>query len=140
LAPLQAVFDVAEAAQGRVDRDPAPVALVYFQLGEDLDLHWLSEQIVDKPTDSHWVLMAMAALRDDLRDQQRALTVAVLRTAIEDSPVGRMAAWLDANRDRVARYRALIAEFRAAKTLDVAMLSVALQELRTLSQAGLSQG
>jgi glutamate dehydrogenase len=139
LAPLEAVFDVAEAAAGRPDPDPVPVALVYFRLGEALDLHWLSDQIVDKPTDSHWVLMATAALRDDLRDQQRALTVAVLRTPAEHSPADRVTAWLDANRDRVARYRALIAEFRAADTLDVAMLSVALQELRTLTQAGLSE-
>jgi glutamate dehydrogenase len=139
LGPLEAVFDVAEAAEVQPDPDPAPVALAYFRLGEDLDLHWLSGQIVDRSTDSHWVLMATAALRDDLRDQQRALTVAVLRTPVKDSPPDRVRAWLDANRDRVARYRALIAEFRAAETLDVAMISVALQELRTLTQAGLSR-
>jgi glutamate dehydrogenase len=139
LSPLEAVFDVAEAAEGRRDPDPTPVALVYFRLGEDLNLHWLSGQIVDRPTDSHWALMATAALRDDLRDQQRALTVAVLRTPVEDSPAGRVTAWLDANRDRVARYRALISEFGAAETLDVAMLTVALQELRTFTQAGLAQ-
>jgi glutamate dehydrogenase len=136
LAPLAATFDVAAAA-GILGAEPEPLAFVYFRLGEDLDLHWLAGQIVDQPTDSHWVLMAKAALRDDLGDQQRALTVAVLGTSVEDSPTGRVAAWLELNRDRVARFRALIAELRSAQTLDVAMLSVALQELRTLAQAGL---
>jgi glutamate dehydrogenase len=134
LAPLAATFDVAEAARARPDANPAQVSLVYFRLGEDLDLDWLADQIVDEPTDSHWVLMAKAAFRDDLGDQRRALTVAVLDAPVEHSPTGATTVWRDANGHRVARYRALTAELRSTQRLDVAMLSVALQELRTLTR------
>src|SRR3990167_7560883 len=81
--------------------------------------------------------LAREAFRDDLDWQQRAITVSVLQMAdAPDDIEARTALWLEQNRPLVARWRAMMAELRAATSVDYAMYAVAGRELHDLAQSG----
>ncbi len=135
VASLDAVFaalDIVEISTARTCAVEA-VAAVYFTLGGRLELAWLRQQVARLPTDSHWQTLAKAALRDDLASLQRALTAEVL----QPGPGGNAAdalidAWEERKRSGLERCRQVLADQHAAPGLDLAMLSVALRELRNL--------
>jgi glutamate dehydrogenase len=111
------------------------VAAVYFALGYRLDLHWLRDQIAKLPSETHWQALAQGALRDDLYSEQRELTAEVLRPGLEDRDAEALIeAWVRENSASVARATAMLDDLREAETLDIAMLSVALREIRNLSE------
>jgi glutamate dehydrogenase len=113
------------------------VAAVYFALGYRLDLHWLRDQIAKLPAQTHWQTLAQGALRDDLYSEQRELTAEVLKPGTEDRDAEALIdAWLEENRASVARATSILSDLREAETLDIAMLSVALREIRNLSETG----
>jgi glutamate dehydrogenase len=113
------------------------VAAVYFAIGARLDLHWLRDQIARLPASSHWQVLAQGALRDDLYSEQRELTGQVLRPGAADRGAEALIdAWQADNRASVARCMAMLEDLKEADTLDIAMLSVALREIRTLAQTG----
>jgi glutamate dehydrogenase len=127
------VIEVATACGETVEA----VAAVYFALGARLDLHWLRDQIAALPAESHWQALAQGALRDDLYSEQRELTAEVLRPGIEDRDAEALIdAWTEENRASVARCMAMLGDLKEAETLDIAMLSVALREIRSLSETG----
>ena len=112
------------------------VAGVYFALGYRLDLHWLRDQIAKLPSETHWQALAQGALRDDLYSEQRELTAEVLRPGLEDRDAEALIdAWVRENSAAVGRATAMLNDLREAETLDIAMLSVALREIRSLSEA-----
>ena len=51
---------------GRPGSTSRSVAAVHFQLGSELELHWLRDRILDLPREDRWRALARAALRDDL--------------------------------------------------------------------------
>jgi glutamate dehydrogenase len=113
------------------------VAAVYFALGYKLDLHWLRDQIANLPAETHWQTLAQGALRDDLYSEQRELTTEVLRPGTEDRDAETLIdAWLEENRGSVERANTILSDLKEAETLDIAMLSVALREIRNLSETG----
>jgi glutamate dehydrogenase len=113
------------------------VAAVYFALGYRLDLHWLRDQIARLPASSHWQTLAQGALRDDLYSEQRELTAEVLKPGTEDRDAESLIdSWLEENRSSVGRTNAILADLKEADGLDIAMLSVALREIRNLSETG----
>jgi glutamate dehydrogenase len=125
------VIDVASATGEPVET----VAGVWFALGARLDLHWLRNQIARLPAETRWQTLAKGALRDDLYSEQRDLTAQVLRLGSGAGDAeARIDGWLDANRSLVARGEELLADLREAEPLDIAMLSVALREIRNLNQ------
>jgi glutamate dehydrogenase len=61
----------------------------------------------------------------------------VLRPGIEDRDAEALIdAWTEENRASVARCMAMLGDLKEAETLDIAMLSVALREIRSLSETG----
>lgn len=115
------------------------VASVYFTLGARLELNWLRDQISALPVVNHWQALANAAIYDELYSQQRALAAEVLHM-ISRSRVAekRFEAWLAQNRTLVERFRQVLADLKTSGTIDLAMLSVALHEVRGLVQSGKS--
>ena len=112
------------------------VAAVYFSLGYRLDLHWLRDQIAKLPSETRWEALAQAALRDDLYSEQRELTAEVLGPGLEDRDAEALIdTWMRENTASVHRATALLDDLKEADTLDIAMLSVALREIRNLSEA-----
>ena len=113
------------------------VAAVWFALGARLDLHWLRDQIARLSSQSRWEALARGALRDDLYSEQRDLTCQVLRpgSRVEDAEA-LIDAWVDENRSSLVRCFDMLEEMKEAEALDIAMLSVALREIRNLNQTG----
>ncbi len=130
LEELYSALDVVEVA-AETGRPAALVAQVYFTAGGQLDLHWLGHQIAALPADSHWQGLARAALRDDLSTQARNLAAQILRSGPGVDDAGTLiAAWQARREFQVERCRQIFAEIKAAPAPDMAMLSVALRELR----------
>ena len=103
---------------------------VHFALAGELDFPWLRASIGMLPADNHWQTLAKAALRDDLASMLRALTADALRNGPRRSA---LAAWKARNAMLYARFRQILADLRAAESPDLAMLSVAMRELRNLT-------
>jgi glutamate dehydrogenase len=139
VASLDALFsglNVIEAADACGETVEA-VAAVYFALGYRLDLHWLRDQIAKLPSETHWQALAQGALRDDLYSEQRELTIEVLRPGLEDrDPEALIDTWMRDNAASVARATSTLDDLKEAETPDIAMLSVALREIRNLSETG----
>jgi glutamate dehydrogenase len=113
------------------------VAAVYFALGYKLDLQWLRDQIANLPAETHWQTLAQGALRDDLYSEQRELTAEVLKRGTEDRDAETLIElWMEENRSAVERANSILSDLKEAETLDIAMLSVALREIRNLSETG----
>jgi glutamate dehydrogenase len=127
------VIEVARATGESVDA----VAAVWFALGARIDLHWLRDQIAQLPARSRWEALARGALSDDLYSEQRDLTCQVLRPSsrVEDAEA-LIDGWMDDNRSSVTRCFDVLEDLKEAETLDIAMLSVALREIRNLNQTG----
>ncbi len=124
-AELQfAALDLTETAEAS-GRSFDEVAAAYFAIGDLLGLARLRSQVSALPSDSYWRGMAKAALGDDLAGLQRALTTDALRR-------GGLEPWQAAQANVLARTRRLLVEFTESKSADLAMLSVALRELRNL--------
>jgi glutamate dehydrogenase len=135
------VIEVATACGETVET----VAAVYFALGYKLDLHWLRDQIAKLPAETHWQTLAQGALRDDLYSEQRELTIEVLKRdgedGTEDGTEDKDAetlidTWMEENRSAVERTNAILSDLKEADTLDIAMISVALREIRNLRETG----
>ena len=138
--PMLAAMDIVEVAtqSGRLVEE---VAAVYFSLASRLEADWLRRSIVALGVDSHWQELARASLRDDLEVQLRGLTAAALAIDPDgsDDPEALVEAWLEANRVPVRRSLATLADLRGSETVDLAMLSVGLRELRNLVQTSASR-
>ncbi len=108
-------------------------AAVYFGLSERLQLHWLRDRISDLPRDNRWNSLSRAALRDEFYRTHRALSAAVLAT---DSPShaapAKLATWLEKQALGVQRCEQVMLELGSVNVPDLAMLSVALREVRGL--------
>jgi glutamate dehydrogenase len=132
---LYAALDVAEVAEA-ARRSVAEVAEVHAGVAARLGLGRLRGQIDALPADSHWQALAKDALGDDLAGLQRSITSEVLgggEGAAEAGAPGMLAAWERRNTTALERAQRLLAELADTKALDLAMLSVALRELRNLA-------
>ncbi len=128
---LYAALDIAEVAEA-AKRDVAEVGEVHVGVASRLGLARLRQQIDALPASSHWQSLAKAALGDDLAGLQRAITQEVL--AAGTGGAGAMlAAWEATNAVALERAQRVLAELADAKGADLAMLSVALRELRNLA-------
>ena len=133
LDALYAVLDATEVAR-ETGRPLEVVAQVYFALAGDLELRWFGERITALPTDTPWQALARNALRDDLASQQRALATAVARPGQGgDEPAALIAAWKERQAPAIARLAAMREELKRAGSIDLAVLSVLLRELRSLA-------
>ncbi len=129
---LPAALDLVEIAEA-LGRDVNGVAQAYFELGGKLEFPWLRARIAALPGESHWQALAKAALRDDLAGMQRQLTADALRSGGKDDARQVVSAWEEANRALLERFRQVHADLRTHKTLDLAMASVAMRELRNIA-------
>jgi glutamate dehydrogenase len=128
-----AALDICDAA-GAAARSIDCVARLYFMLSERLAVAWLRERIGLLPSHTQWQTLARAGLRDDLEEQLRSLTAAVLdRTPGAEEPAALLGVWEEAHRSELVRVLQVLADVQAAKSPDLAMLSVALRELRRLA-------
>ncbi|MGQ0544783.1 MAG: NAD-glutamate dehydrogenase, partial [Betaproteobacteria bacterium] len=132
LDTLFAALDIAEVAAD-TGRAVATVAGVYFELAASLGLGWLRERIGALAGDSHWHALAKGAMRDDVAALARTMAGNVLANGRTQEAAELVAAWQSRNSVSMERAARLLEELRAAPAPDLAMLSVALRELRNLA-------
>jgi glutamate dehydrogenase len=121
------IAEVAETSQRAFDE----VCEMHVGVGERLGLARLRAQIDALPSDSYWQSRAKTALGDDLAGLQRALAQEVL-AGQSGAPAAMIDAWEAAHAVPLERARRLLADLGETKQADLAMLSVALRELRNL--------
>ena len=120
-----AALDIAEVAEA--SRHPlGAVADAYFSIGGLLGLSRLRAQVSALPADGYWQGMARNSLNDDLAALQRELTADALQA-------GGQSAWEVSQRPAIERAQRMLGELADTKSADLAMLSVALRELRHLA-------
>ncbi len=124
------------AARTKVGLDT--VAAISGALGEQLELWWLRQLVIDLPRTDYWETMARSALRDEFFREHATLTAAVLGFTGPDDSLAADAAvaeWLRSNAVTAERCRQTFADIRASGVHDLARVSVA---VRSLSQLGRS--
>jgi len=137
MAGLQAMhssLDIVEVSQ-QTSEPPAKVAQTYFILGEELGLDWLRHQVERLGVRGRWQAMARNSMRENLYSLQGRLTRQLLDGAgRRRSPESAFAAWKDSRAERLGHVREIVGEMRAMGSMDFPTLSVAVQEVRRLSQ------
>jgi glutamate dehydrogenase len=124
-------LDIAEVAEaGHCELEVT--SEVHFGIGERLGLERLRQQIELLPAESHWDSLAQVALADDLADLQRSITLDAAR-GNPGSAQQKLASWEERKPAALARAKRLVAELAEAPSPELAMLSVALRELRKLA-------
>jgi glutamate dehydrogenase len=142
LAQRVASLDVMTSAMDiiRISRTDAShgvqdVARVYFGLGERFGLDRLRSASQSISVETPWQKTALTTLVEDLYGYQSLLASRVISETNGDRAADPVEAWL-AKRPRVVeRIDQTIHEFRAASTIDLAMLTVASRQLRTLVES-----
>ncbi|MFC5497754.1 NAD-glutamate dehydrogenase [Caenimonas terrae] len=128
---LFTALDIAEIADG-TQSALADTAQVHFGVERSLDLQRLRQQIRALPTETYWQNLAKVALADDLADLQRSVAQHVVSQGSGD-PQHRLQQWEERNRVELERVGRLLTELADGPPADLAMLSVALRELRNLA-------
>lgn len=132
LQTLAAAGDLAQAAEasGRTIED---AARLYFRLGERLSLAALGTAAQKLPREGLWPSQAAISMLDELSALHADLLGSVLRAApAEADPARALARWGEARKLALERVDRLREEMAAASQIDLAMLSVATSELRSL--------
>ncbi|ACJ00077.1 NAD-glutamate dehydrogenase [Rhodospirillum centenum] len=110
------------------------VAAVYFALGERLGFDWLRDRAAGIVAANHWQRQAVAAIVDDLWSLQARLAARVLaggdggRDALLDAFAGTCPGPME-------RLHGLLQELHTSASVDLAMLAVAVRQLRGLLAA-----
>jgi glutamate dehydrogenase len=132
---LISALDITSVARS-TERPVEEVAAVHFALDEYLRLDWLRGRILDLPRDDRWPALARAALREDLHVVHSAITAEVVRASWPGSG-GReqVRDWIATTDASAMRCLRLLDEIAASGRSNLATVSVALREIRTLVRA-----
>ncbi len=134
------LFDITEVAELAerdagisAERSPRESAELYFVLSEHLDIERMLVSVSELERGNRWHSLARLALRDDLYSSLRAITIDVLRSSDpDDGPEAKISQWEEANASRLSRARASLDEIKRSGQLDLATLSVAARQLRSM--------
>jgi glutamate dehydrogenase len=127
--PLLDIIDIADIT----DRDGEEVGALYYALYDHLGIDWMLVAVADLARGDRWHALARLALRDDLYGAMRALTMNVLVGGDPDEdPQEKIAEWESTNQSRLGRARTALAEIFESGTYDLATLSVAARQVRSM--------
>ncbi len=108
---------------------------LYFAVGQRFGLGGLRAAAQKLAVGGHWQKLAAAAAIEDLYGSQRDITTAIAAEAPGLPAAEAMARWADCRRAAIERTDAVLAELRAARQVDLAMLTVAGRQLKTLVES-----
>ena len=132
LRSLFHVLDISEICM-QTGLDLGAVGTVFRDLGEQLKIDWLRDQIERLPLQGNWQERAHIDAGDELAALHSELTLLVLKAATETGE-GLVDCRSGPFRDALKRYHHLISEIGNAEQHDLAMVTVALAELRALAR------
>jgi glutamate dehydrogenase len=129
LFPLLDVVDIADIT----DRSGEEVGSLYYALNDHLKIDWLLEAVGHLERGDRWHSLARLALRDDMYGSLRSLTLDVLSAGDpEETADEKIAYWESKNQSRLGRARAALSELFESGTHDLATLSVAARQVRSM--------
>jgi glutamate dehydrogenase len=129
LFPLLDILDIADITE----REGKEVAALYYALNDHLKIEWLLTAVQHLERGDRWHSLARLAVRDDMYSSLRSLTQAVLAAGEpEETAEEKIAYWESTNQSRLARARAALAEIFATGPQDLATLSVAARQVRSM--------
>ena len=120
-----------------LEEDLLSVASVFFQAGEFFHFDWLRNQAKYMQAEDKWDAEAKDGLIDQMHSCQAGLTMRI----IQDRKNGLITtqnsqelfpAWVDMNKKKVDLIQELVSDMRNASGIDVAMLLIAEQRLRSM--------
>nr|WP_231743590.1 NAD-glutamate dehydrogenase [Mycobacterium sp. GA-2829] len=118
------------------DRDPAEVADTYFALMDHLNTDSLLTAVSQLPRGDRWHSLARLAIRDDIYSSLRSLCFDVLAVGEPDeSGEEKIAEWEMTNGSRSARARRTLTEIYEDGERDLATLSVAARQIRSMTRS-----
>ncbi len=125
------IIDIADI----VEREPAEVADTYFALLDYLNTDALLTAVSGLPRDDRWHSLARLAIRDDIYGSLRSLCFDVL-AAGEPDETGeqKIEEWELINGSRVKRARRTLNEIYQTDERDLATLSVAARQIRSMTR------
>ncbi|MET9229022.1 NAD-glutamate dehydrogenase [Lentzea sp. NPDC003310] len=135
------VTEIAELAERELgpaggagpERTHRETAELYFALSDHLDIDHMLDSVTSLERGNRWHALARLALRDDFYSSLRAISVDVLRASDEDDTAAeKIAKWEQANASRLARSRGALEEINRVHQLDLATLSVAARQVRSM--------
>ncbi|WP_235883658.1 NAD-glutamate dehydrogenase [Saccharopolyspora elongata] len=134
LLDVREIAELAERDAGvTAERSPRESADLYYSLAEHLDVERMLLAVNELERGNRWHSLARLALRDDFYASLRAITTDVLRTSDpEDDPEEKIARWESTNESRLARANSSLEQIKNSGRLDLATLSVAARQLRSM--------
>ncbi|MEE9545689.1 MAG: NAD-glutamate dehydrogenase domain-containing protein, partial [Rhodospirillales bacterium] len=138
LVNLYSACDIVCLAAGRKVAVIA-VAQLYFAVGTRFMMGHLRAASERVDSQTHWQILAVAALIEEIYDHQLALTAQILDSAGGAMAVDKaIAIWEDKNRAAVERTDQLLAELGTSEINDLSMIAVASRQLRAMAETSLS--
>ncbi|KAA0022887.1 NAD-glutamate dehydrogenase [Antrihabitans cavernicola] len=129
LYPLLDIIDIADITNS----EGVEVGELYYALDGHLGVDWLLTAVSHLERGDRWHALARLALRDDLYGSLRSLTLDVLVAGDPDeSPEDKIAYWESTNQSRLGRARTALTEIFESGTHDLATLSVAARQIRSM--------
>ncbi|MET9627929.1 NAD-glutamate dehydrogenase [Lentzea sp. NPDC006480] len=135
------VTEIAELAEREIgpaggagaERTHRETAELYFALSDHLDIDHMLDSVTSLERGNRWHALARLALRDDFYSSLRAITIDVMRASDEgDTASEKITKWEQANASRLARSRGALEEINRVHQLDLATLSVAARQVRSM--------
>jgi glutamate dehydrogenase len=131
---MSSAMDIISISRDDADHGVDDVARVYFGVGARFGIDRLRTATASIPTETQWQKTAVTTLVDDLYTYQQALASRVISEA-DGGRTDPLESWL-ANRPRIVeRVDQTMQDVRTAPSVDLAMLTVASRELRTLVES-----
>ena len=112
--------------------DLSAVTRTYFEVGRHFHLDWMRQQARFMASENAWHAEATAALVNQLYGSQAGLTTRMLKDAKNGKKDGIANDWFKKNADLVSQAEPVISALQSAGTVDLPMLVIAEQRLRTL--------
>ncbi|HET8700082.1 MAG TPA: NAD-glutamate dehydrogenase [Nitrococcus sp.] len=139
LEPLYSALDLVKVcSETKANLERA--ARVYFDVATRLELNWLRDTLAQFEVVDSWQERYRAGLEDEFYVQLRLLTKSVLTiTSSEQNPEAQVAYWAREYEPIVMHLRRTLSELQGATQINLAMLGVAIQELRTSAHTGAAQ-
>ncbi len=111
-------------------RTPTEVARAFFAAGQSLRLDWIETQVLEFAAASRWEQFALDAILDDLLLVRREAVHKAIVEYPASEPIDALAQFLAGRLEAVARLERLIEQFLSDGTDDLAVITVALRQVR----------
>ena len=119
--------------------DLPTIAKIYFEVGERFHLDWMRQQAKYLPANDRWAIEARDGVTDNLFNAQAGLTVKILTDMAagtgkkKSAPTaGIVEDWLNTHGAHAATLEPLFADLHKAPTIELPMLIIAEQKVRSL--------